>query len=107
MKLIEDYTTALQALYDHIGFKEDWAVFPIDDGTDYFWKIDGDEVTFYDTLEAHEKEDDSHTYSNEIMIHRFYKNPIYRGGTYTGILVDTHTDGNKFLQIFLNTNEIK
>lgn len=30
MKLIENYQKALQDIYDHVGFVEDWVVYPID-----------------------------------------------------------------------------
>ncbi len=32
---------------------------------------------------------------------------VYRGQDYTMISVDTHVDGNKFLQIFDNKKEVK
>ena len=31
MELISNYENALQAIYDHVGFKEDWVIAPIDD----------------------------------------------------------------------------
>ena len=31
MELIKNYENALQAIYDHVGFKEDWVIAPIDD----------------------------------------------------------------------------
>jgi hypothetical protein len=33
-KLLKNYEEAKQALYAHVGFKEDWVVYPIDDCTD-------------------------------------------------------------------------
>jgi hypothetical protein len=44
-------------------------------------------------------------YSNEIYTQRFLPKWVYRGEKYTMICVDTHTDGNKFLQIFDNEKE--
>lgn len=46
-------------------------------------------------------------YSNEIYTQRFLPKWVYRGKDYTMICVDTHTDGNKFLQIFDNSKEIR
>ena len=39
-KLVEDYKKALDAIYDHVGFKEDWVICPLDDCTEMFWEID-------------------------------------------------------------------
>ena len=107
MKLLNDYTEALEAIYDYFGFVEDWTVFPIDIRDEYYWKITAIEVTFYDSLKAYETDDGMHSYSNEIYYHRHYPKAIYVGKDYTLIMVDTHTDGNKFLAIFDNNKEIK
>jgi len=122
MDLIEKYKSALQEIYDHIGFEEDWSVFPVDDSTECYW-IFGDALEkllekkggdwfFGDLVFSPSKEDllnsnESNIYSNEILHHRFYKKSIFVGEKYTGILVDTHSDGNKFLQIFENDKQIK
>jgi len=45
-------------------------------------------------------------YRNDIYTQRFLSKWVYRGEDYTMICVDTHTDGNKFLQIFNNKKEI-
>lgn len=109
MEQLTNYTNALQEIYDYFDFKEDWTVFPIDDGTDYYWEVKEDEgiVKFYDSVEAYRTEDGSHSYSNEILHHRHYPKAIYEGAEYTMIMVDTHTDGNRFLQIFDNFKKIK
>jgi hypothetical protein len=39
MKLLNNFNTAKQAIYEHVGFKEDWVVYPIDDRTEMLWKI--------------------------------------------------------------------
>ena len=50
MELISNYENALQAIYDHVGFKEDWLIAPIDDCTDKFWNTDGKSVLYADSL---------------------------------------------------------
>jgi hypothetical protein len=107
MKLLDDYNTKLQEIYNYFGFREDWAVFPLDDARRYFWEMSDDEVTFYDTREAYETQDMAHAYSNEICNHRHYPKAVYEGADFTLIMVDTHTDGNKFLQIFDNSKRVK
>ena len=97
--LMGDYGKALQAIYDHVGFVEDWVVYPICDSTDMYWRIDVGSI-----VEFGESEDNL-IYENDIYTQRFYKKWVYRGKDYTLIIVDTHTDGNKFFQIFDNSKE--
>lgn len=108
MKLIDDFNQAKQALYDHVGFKEDWVVYAIEDRTHMFWSIshsDGTEVKFGETME--QMESDGDYYTNEIYTQRFYKKHVYRGAELTMIFVDTHTDGNKFFAFYSNDKEVK
>ena len=37
MNLMKKFNDAKQAIYDHVGFKEDWVIYPIDDNTEMFW----------------------------------------------------------------------
>jgi hypothetical protein len=37
--------------YEHVGFKEDWVVCPIDDCTDKVWSTDGETVKYADSQE--------------------------------------------------------
>lgn len=45
--LLENFKAAKQALYDHVGFVEDWVTYPIEDYTDYFWDNEGNYITFF------------------------------------------------------------
>lgn len=49
----------------------------------------------------------SEGYSDEIYTQCFLPKWIYRGKDYTMILIDIHTDGNRFLAIYDNKKEIK
>lgn len=106
MKLLDDYFKLQKEIYDYFGYKEDWVVIPIEDGTEWFWHFDGQEVRFAETIEDL-KDEDGNYYLNELYTQRFLKKWVYRTDDYTMICVDTHTDGNKFLQIFDNKKEIK
>ena len=106
MNIIDKYNDSLQKLYDYFGFVEDWVVFPIDDRREFYWHIVDGQVLFYDTLEAYQNDDENHMYSDEVMNHCFYKKSVYEGKDMTMIIVDTHTDGNKFLAIYNNTLKI-
>jgi hypothetical protein len=115
MQLLNDYLQKQKELFDYFGYVENWKVIPVNDATLYYWKLSGesfgnkgysDEVLFADTLEELESQD-GNFYSNEIYTQRFLPKWVYRGADYTMVVVDTHTDGNKFLQIFDNSKEVK
>lgn len=84
-----DYVWYLNALYDEKG------------------EVHSGEVRFAETLEDLNDEEKGNYYSNEIYTQRFLPKYVYRTKDYTMISVDTHTDGNKFLQIFDNSKEVK
>jgi len=105
MSLIEKFNTAKQALYDHVGFVEDWVVYAIDDRTDMVWREDGTEVKFANDINNFNS--DGIYYVDEIYTQRFYQKWVFRGDELTMIIVDTHTDGNRFFAIFSNDKEVK
>ena len=111
MKLLNDYNQKRQEIFDYFGYVEDWAVIPLDDATQYFWQLtgegQGDEVRFAETVEDLFDEEAGNYYSNEVYTQRFLPKWVYRGEEYTMVVVDTHVDGNKFLQIFDNAKEVK
>lgn len=111
MQLLNEYNQKRQELFDYFGYVEDWVVIPVDDATKYYWFINGGEgrngeVRFANTTADLDDEDAGNFYSNEIYTQRHLPKWVYRGEEYTMIVVDTHTDGNKFLQIFDNAKEI-
>ena len=105
MKLLDDYFAIQKQIYEHFGYVEDWAVFPIDDATGYYWREDGKSVRFAEIPELLDDPDENY-YQNEIYTQRFHTKWVYRSDDYTMICVDTNTDGNRFLQVFDNTKEI-
>lgn len=111
MKLLNDYNRTRQELFDYFGYVEDWVVIPIDDQTHQYWQLTGegrgDVVRFAETLNKLQDEAAGQYYENEIYTQRFLPKWVYRGADYTMVVVDTHTDGNKFLQIFDNSKEVK
>lgn len=108
MKLLKKYLKKQDELFEYFGYKEDWRAIPIDSATEYYWKIIGSEqkghVGFADSEEELKSESGQY-YENEIYTQRFLPKWVYRGKDYTMIVVDTHVDGNKFLQIFDNSKE--
>jgi len=109
MKLLSDYFTLQNQIYDYFGYQEDWVIIPLDDVTDYYWELEGEgpgRVRFAKTKHQLLDVEAGNYYENSIYTQRFLPKWVYRGPEYTMICVDPHTDGNKFLQIFDNSKEL-
>lgn len=107
MQLLNDYFKIQKQLYEYFGYEEKWKVFPLDDSTQYYWMLDGEgpgKVHFADTITELAQQTGNY-YENVIYTQRHLKKWVYRGKDYTMVVVDTQTDGNKFLQIFDNSKE--
>lgn len=102
MNVLDKYFELQQEIYDYFGYVEDWRVIPIDDSRSYFWRLGDDEVYFADSEDELENEC-GNFYANEIYRQRHLPKWVYEGDKYTMVVVDTHTDGNQFLQIFSNS----
>ncbi len=72
-----------------------------------YWKIINDEVVRYATSIELLESEDGEFFENEIYAQRFLPKYVYEGKDHTMICVDTHVDGNKFLQIFDNEFKTK
>lgn len=106
MNIIDEYFKLLDEVYNYFGFVEDWTVYPLDDKREFDWIIKDD----YEVVHGAKEDVVNNTgkqYTDTIHKDRFYDKWIYRGKDYTMIMVDTHTDGNKFLSIYDNSKEIK
>lgn len=99
---LDQIQTISQQIYAYFGYVEDWTVLPFDDCTDHVWKLTNDGVDYADVVDNF---DDGEYYSNEF--YRSARSSVYRGAEFTAVAVDTFCDGNKFLQIFDNTKEVK
>jgi hypothetical protein len=106
MDIIKNYTKALQIIYDHVGFVEDWVVYPLDDCTNKLWHVDETTNTVY-YANTHEDfiDGEGNYFSDDIYTQRFYKKWVYRGEKYTMVFCDPHVDGMKYFRIFDNNNE--
>lgn len=105
MELIENYKKSLDAIYEHVGFEEDWVVCPIDDSTEMFWTVDEFNVTYAETIEQFNS--DGNYYQDDIYTQCFYNKHIYEGEKFTMIFCDPHVDGMKWFRIFDNSKRIK
>lgn len=105
MTIIDEFFKIQQEIYDYFGFVEGWVVLPFDDRREHHWCLSTSEVLYGSKQDV--INETGNYYSDEIYKQRFYDKWIYRGKEYTMIMVDTHTDGNRFLAIFDNLKEIE
>lgn len=105
MTLITNYKNALNELYQHVGFVEDWVVYPIDDKTNCFWSVDSETVKYAETMEKFNSDGDY--YLDQIYTQRFYSKHVYEGEKLTMIFCDPGVDGMKWFRVFDNTKKIK
>lgn len=105
-ELIQVYDDTLSQIHAAFGYKEDWRAIPLDDQRHCWWFLRENEVVFGDDEHPYDPQGihDGHCYINEIYRQRYLPKWVYETPTHTMICVDTHTDGNKFLQIFTNAN---
>lgn len=112
MKLLDEYFELQKRIYDHFGYKEDWRVIPLLDGTMFSWILSQDEAgrgtLFYaDIPFTVELIQSGEWYSCTIYTQRFLPKWVYRADDCTMVSIDTRTDGNKFLIILDNEKELK
>lgn len=111
MSIIDNYEKAKQAIFDHVGYVENWRILPIVEDLEAFWIILGGEGRGGEVRYAYDdvnnlKPNGDKVYANEIYTQRFLLKWVYRGKKYTMICVDTHCDLNQYLQVFDNSKEI-
>jgi len=103
MRLLKNYKTALQAIYDHVGLVEDWVVCPIDDQTEMYWRLASNTVSYAETREQLEDDSRADYCQDDIYTQRFYEKQVYKGKDVTLVFCDPHVDGMKWWRIFDNT----
>lgn len=117
---IDDYFDLREQVFAHVGYVEDWRVFPLDDMRGCWWWADPSErgeVRWSPSEDAlrywlGDHDDEYGPYGNQLYGGDIYTNRhlpkwLYRGPEFTLALVDTHTDGNILLMVFRNDHEVK
>ena len=109
MNILDNYFELQQKIYDYFGYQEDWLVIPIEDRREYVWVLNeqGGTVGFAKEPITEDLMEKGEYYEDEIFTYRHLSKWVYEAEDYTMILVDTHTDGNKFLAIFSNAKRQK
>lgn len=107
MKILDNYFKLRNEIFEYFGYTEDWRVLPINDARNYYWYLVGNgpgEVHFADSEDELDNQEGNY-YVGSIYTQRHLPKWVYRGKDFTLIVVDTHCDGNQFLQIFSNALE--
>ena len=99
------FSKSLQEIYNHVGFKEDWVICPIDDCTEKFWNIEGQTVKYADTKEEFKTESGQY-FEDELYTQRFYDKWIYEGKDITMIFCNPGIDGMKWFRLFSNEKRV-
>jgi hypothetical protein len=107
VKELDKYFKLRQEIFDYFGYVEDWVVLPFDDARDYYWRLRQEENGSGYVEFGGPSPEDIGIYINEIYTQRFLPKWVYRGKDYTMICVNPRVDGNRFLQIFDNSKEVK
>lgn len=120
--LVDAYVTARAAVCAHVGYVDDWRLFPLDDQTEMYWNIDqapagNGSVTWSpdralvvasieDENDGSADAIDAEIYSGEIYTYRHLPKYVYRGPELTVVLVATGCDLNINLFILRNDREV-
>lgn len=106
MELLKKYQKLEKQINAYFSYLGDWCVYPLSDDTEYFWCIDHDVVYFAETIDGVHDEEGINSYKS-IILRGHSGGGIYRGKEYTMVAAATQFDGNNFMQIFDNSNEVK
>ena len=94
---LDDYFELEFQIHKEFNYEGSWVVYPLDESRNYFWYKDGYVVYFAKTMED---------FGNEKYFSNVLMGKEWKTDDLTMILVDTQTDGNKFLQIFDNAKKV-
>lgn len=107
MNLIINYDKALDAIYEHVGFKADWVVCPLDNCTNMYWQVDPEGKYYCRYAKSiNDFYSDGDYYEDEIYTHRFYDKWVYEGEDFTMVICDPKVDDMKWFRIFDNKKRL-
>ena len=109
-KILDEYFALQDAIFNNVGYVEDWVTIPLVDHREYYWHLDQNtdgsgEIMYYDMPLTNDLVDKGEYYSAVIYMQRFLPKWVYRGKSHTLVCMDTQTDGNKYLGMFCNKKE--
>ena len=107
MKLIKDYEKALRAIYNHVGFVENWVEWPLKDLTDKYWGVSEESKKVYYANTKQELEDQRGSYwIDGLYEHHLYKKWIYEGKAFTMIFCYREYDIMSWFKLFDNNKRV-
>lgn len=112
----DQWSEARSWIHEYFDYKEDWVTIPMTDCRDQWWFIRGaeddtgrgGEVVMEYQPEPFDIKDveDGNCVCWNIYTQRFLPKWVFRGEDYTMIACATGVDGNKYLAIFSNDQEV-
>jgi hypothetical protein len=105
IKLVDNYQKALDAIYEHVGFKEDWVICPLDDCTEMYWDTWDKIVRYAKSIEEYKSESGDY-YQDDIYTQRSYDKWVYEGEDFTMIFCNPGVDGMKWFRLFDNNKRM-
>ena len=103
MKMLDDYFRLEKEIYAYFGYIEKWTVYPISDSRNCYWRLSENEGSIWYANKVSE-----FAYYGERLVLRDFRTGkpcVYRGDSYTMVIVDIQADGNIFMEIFANNKE--
>lgn len=110
---VKKYFELEEEIFQYFGYREDWVKIPIEEHLNDYWFVTGEKSSSDHCVWSPAKFDEasiesgSTIYSGTLYTQRFLPKWVYRTEGHTMVVVDTHTDGNKFLMLFDNEKECK
>lgn len=111
--VVDTYVTTREAIFDHVGYVEDWRIMPLDDARAMdWWLVGGDPSTGRGCRLQYGRPgailgdlDAANWYEASVYTQRHLPKWVYRGAELTLIVGDTHCDGNILLFLLDNAKE--
>lgn len=94
LPMLDLYWETEKQIHSIFGYAENWRGLPLVDGRQYFWKIEGDTVSYADSKEELES-GAGNNYSGD-----HYRQIKHVAEGHALVAVNTHCDGNIFLYVF-------
>jgi len=112
LKAIKTYFELMQDIYDHFGFEERDRRLPLDDCTDDYWFLTGEQTGGVCVHCDRPLDEGIITKGDDLYVGRVRKaighlKPVYRTDYFTMASVDTQVNDNILLMIFSNDKECK
>ncbi|MFA5489293.1 MAG: hypothetical protein WC284_08755 [Candidimonas sp.] len=98
MDFVDEYFEKISEIYRHVGYNPSERAYPIMDNRKTNWRIGGDVLETWSKTESLKFADKILKINDRLQ--------VYRGSSYTAVIVDTNVDDNIFMTILQNFSEV-